>query len=405
MIIQNTPKPFKNDERLYFLHIQKTAGTTFSALLQTYFSAGETCPAYDYLQLFKLSEEQRPAYRYYRGHFGYGLLEYLPQPVRVVTLLRDPIERTLSNLSHIRRYAEHDANRLYHRRNMMTFLKSRHIGIELRNLQTRSLAMPRGGIELYRYWELEDRDLDTAKERLETIAFVGLVERFSESLHLLVYMLGWQPFSTESRLNSAPERFQIADLDNEVIDYLHEINRFDLDLYAFARQLFADRYQAMMAELLERHYEVQMSRHNLIKVSAIKVNMDQPMPGKGWDEFEATGNGRWTNVSDATLDLRLVNDRALQLEFRIITAINQSVLDSFRAYIDDTELALSAVAHPQGGVFLKGTIIPSLINPQRPFTRLRFHTDRVARPCDETPDSTDQRLLGVFISDIRISPA
>jgi hypothetical protein len=139
------------DEQLYFLHIQKTAGTTFTAALDDRFPTQEICPAIIGPELFQLPIESLKNYTLFRGHFGYNLVSILPRKSVVITILRDPVERVLSNIDHIRRYPDHKNHDLLQSGDLITFLKDESSWAEMRNLQTRMVAPP--GTEFVIYEE------------------------------------------------------------------------------------------------------------------------------------------------------------------------------------------------------------------------------------------------------------
>lgn len=93
--------------------------------------------------------------------------------------------------------------------------------------------------------------LARAKRRLEKMAFVGLVERFSESIALLEARVGVKapglcvcnvnPFKEEDarQLSRAPAAAEV--LSSEAKERIVHDNALDVELYAFAQQLFASQ--------------------------------------------------------------------------------------------------------------------------------------------------------------------
>src|SRR5216684_3843830 len=96
---------------LYYLHIPKTAGTTFTAILDRQFSAEQICPAQLWPDLVRIPPERLRQYRLLRGHFYYCVRAVLPPDTCFATLLRDPVERSLSHYSHIMRESGHYLHR------------------------------------------------------------------------------------------------------------------------------------------------------------------------------------------------------------------------------------------------------------------------------------------------------
>jgi hypothetical protein len=236
---------FRRDEAsmrpiVIFLHIGKTAGTTLSAIARrhfppqgvfTYDSAGPGTPAE---QLTALSAERRAELALVLGHMQYGIHEALPGPSTYITLLRDPVERIVSHYRHVLRYSEHRLHAEV-KRSKMTLgeYAGCPISEELDNWQTRCIAggtaLPIGGCT---------RDLlDRAKHNLdEQFAWLGLAERFEESVVLLRRTLGWRrpyyvPLNTANGRREAVAEAVRAEilrwnaLDQELYD--HATARFD----------------------------------------------------------------------------------------------------------------------------------------------------------------------------------
>ena len=93
--------------------------------------------------------------------------------------------------------------------------------------------------------------LESAKARLNRCVFVGLTERFEESLESLVTRFAWKdvprglvlnsaPYTTPKRagseLDSAPTRISRSALDSEASELLHDLTRLDRALYAYAEK-------------------------------------------------------------------------------------------------------------------------------------------------------------------------
>ena len=79
-----------------FLHIPKTAGQSVHAHLALFFEPSEICPARENFQLLPISVSQLRRYRLFSGHLDFSLLDAVPSPRFVFTILRQPIERLLS---------------------------------------------------------------------------------------------------------------------------------------------------------------------------------------------------------------------------------------------------------------------------------------------------------------------
>lgn len=93
----------KDDDIVYYLHIPKTAGTSFIATLDSLFDYNSIYPEKVWHELLKKPPNDLGKYKLIRGHFGYNVLPLLHKKPIYLTMLRDPIERTISQYEHIRR--------------------------------------------------------------------------------------------------------------------------------------------------------------------------------------------------------------------------------------------------------------------------------------------------------------
>lgn len=179
---KNLPEqPLSNQLELISLHIPKTAGTSFRQVLQTVYGdrLSKLDIRNDQLLLddklyFGSALPERTSVIH--GHFFYpNLKQYisLSPDVPIITWLRDPVERVISNYYYLsKRMAEE--------------LQEEEKGLNIRMKMQRSL--------------LEFAQTEFARNRisrfldgieLEALFFVGLVEHYEEDLTLLGRKLSW----------------------------------------------------------------------------------------------------------------------------------------------------------------------------------------------------------------------
>ena len=251
---------------LYYLHIPKTAGTSLISFLDSQFDSSEICPAQLLPNLFGLAKSDLSQYRFFRGHLWHGLNTYLKKDLAYITMLRDPVQRTISWYSHVRR--EPDAYR--HDRvvnenwSLHDFVTDEATNWDLVNAQTLFLAVdldyeklakdPVGyGQAVVREYagRKNDRELlSLAKSRLEQCVFVGLAERMRESLQLLSHTLGLYPRIEERKLNVSANRPSPNTLSGETLAAINRLTELDRELYDWAAPIFEQRFKAMVDSLL-----------------------------------------------------------------------------------------------------------------------------------------------------------
>lgn len=212
------------DRIVIFLHIPKAAGSTLNRVIaQNYppaaiLKAGGKSDA-------ALLDEVTGEVRLIAGHRPFGMHAQLTRPFTYITVLRDPVERVLSQYHFVKRLAEHPL----HRAVASGELSLRDYARQLPDVQTRYLAGS----------STDDAALlEQAKTNLAThFAVAGLTERFDETLVLLQRALGWKvrPFANS---NVSAGRPKSDGNSREDLDAIRECNQLDLALYDFAREHF-----------------------------------------------------------------------------------------------------------------------------------------------------------------------
>ena len=234
---------------LVFVHIPKTAGTTFGTILHHHYR-GE---AFHYLgnAFSRFEEIEVPSddgkVRAASGHITFGLQDRLPATARYVTILRDPVERTLSHYYYlaggrgggfIPPWLAAPSAEL----TLEECLEER--GYIPDNLQTRMLC----GL-VSPYGALPTDALEQAKRNLrERFAYVGTTERFEEFLALVNLELGWPTVAFE-RTRANPDRPSAAEAPAELVRLAERRNGFDRELHAYAGELLAQALDRAGPEL------------------------------------------------------------------------------------------------------------------------------------------------------------
>lgn len=257
-------------QTFYFLHIPKTAGSTFCfSVLPEIFEADRICHAHDYPQLLPMLAEGLEKYRLFRGHFYYFFTRLLPVRPTILTFLRDPVDRVLSLYDHICREPEHfqhaampkppngllDAVRSL--RLLPPSFQVTALACDLDPVRTMDLARVANpqGLDEYSviYNEMIRRvpsrkDLAIACRRLEEMDYVGLVEHYDESLKLASATFGWPPLQCQ-RWNVAPARTLRDEIKPAIVREIVQANELDFELYEFGKALFAKRVEGIAGSL------------------------------------------------------------------------------------------------------------------------------------------------------------
>ena len=88
-------------DRIVHIHVPKTFGTTFNAILESLVWGSHRCPEWHLLKLVDVGVEKVRQYQFFIGHFEYSLFSEIifPKGFIGLTFLRDPVICTVSFLS------------------------------------------------------------------------------------------------------------------------------------------------------------------------------------------------------------------------------------------------------------------------------------------------------------------
>ncbi len=233
-----SPRAEYKDRQFFFLHIPKTAGTSFRLELEQHFDEAFILPNKTLRQeiggyppfsyIADLSQQQFNNFKLISGHYQYReAIERFSQHPLILLMMREPLSRCLSECRHILRHADHDMRAfLPSDPSLIDISKSHEVMHYLANVVSMML-LP---------------DLNESKQLIRNCAFVGIQERMQESSLLLADTFGW-PAGDIPSLNAAPQSQQALAQQLSAI----ELQRFkkilepEYELYNYACELFESR--------------------------------------------------------------------------------------------------------------------------------------------------------------------
>lgn len=262
--------------QIYFLHIPKTAGTSLRKVIEAQFAPEEICPCsvmQELAEVVRRDASELATYPLIAGHMGYTVVSLLPTLPRVITMLRDPVARTISRFNYMRQHVTRSARAPWdHDRfldpdvsidDFLAFEPTRRL---ITNFQVRNLAQDFDLTQTYTDFDgnamtpkmnklfaytstgMSDEDLLTkAKNRLASCEFVGITERFAESVELLCSTFGWEVTADRPFFNASPTSTGLnRPLSKQTLADLHACTSLDAELYVFANEIFEQRYQLVL---------------------------------------------------------------------------------------------------------------------------------------------------------------
>ncbi len=225
---------------LLFLHIPKTAGSTLHSVLSSQFPPDEILtidssdPESSVKEIKALPIEDKMRIKCVRGHMPFGLHAYFPQPATYITFLRDPVDRIISHYYYLQSSPQHYLYEVVTSKHMsLADYATSGISSELLNGQTRLISG-------YEEPTPTTETLALAKENLsKQFSFIGLTERFNDSLVLLARQFGWRNVFYVKR-NVTRGRLRREEIPGKVLSQIMAQNALDWELYTFAKHMFAE---------------------------------------------------------------------------------------------------------------------------------------------------------------------
>ena len=236
-----------NSDVTISIHIPKTGGQTLRKIvMQNYpkesiFTCYPTNPRYSNFQDFvSMEKKERNKYRIFVGHPGFGTHELLEEPFSYFAMMREPVERVLSNYQHIiRNNPSFNGIQVP----IAKFYESKRLLLD--NFQTRMIS---GMNPLF--GQCDENMYEKALENIEKyFSFVGLNEEFDKSVELLADIYGWQ-HTEQEKINITPNKMHMEDLEDEDRELIELYNGLDMKLYDEMVKQFSDRWTQHNAPLI-----------------------------------------------------------------------------------------------------------------------------------------------------------
>jgi hypothetical protein len=255
-------------QRFFFIHVMKTGGSSFTEHIRANFEPDSIFPdktaqsdsifsLFSIQNLLNLPPERTSHIQAYMGHFPYTVTELLTGDFITLTLLRDPVERTISYLKHCKRFHKEYRNlslqeiyedpvcypRFIHDYQTRIFsMTPQDVPKRLTGLAAVWLMSPHRPDLLPAYWdidtsfnriEVDEKRLARAKENLAKVDVLGLTEQFDAFLKIMRKRFNW-------RITSQPKMLASPNMD---VSYalrrrIAEENPMDLAFYEYAQQLY-----------------------------------------------------------------------------------------------------------------------------------------------------------------------
>lgn len=225
-------KKYNLSNKRIFLHIPKTAGNSFITCIYNSFLQKEIYPNYfektilnkgNYLannNLFENYEKRLIEKTWLLGHFDINFARSIWPNAKIYTFLRDPVERIISNIYHLKTKNENFKEIDIH--DILT-----QFGPQMAFQQSRLLG-----------FDIKKRNWNTVKKNIENLHFLGITEQYQRSLNLLNAMESWKGIES---IQSNVGNYSKEEADHSILTRIRSMNIFDNQLYQFAKESFESR--------------------------------------------------------------------------------------------------------------------------------------------------------------------
>lgn len=245
----------KNNYCLVFYHIPKTAGMTFTDVLEKQYGKKHSfhlrgAQKFEDMETYKnMSKSEKMSIDVITGHLSHIMETDIPKKVRYVTFLRDPLQQFISSYNYIKQTEHNPHHSAVKDLDIDGYLKwqvdkkqdsnyARFLGDALPYFRREfgydpDMQKPKEAKEV----------IEKAKKRLEDIEFVFITEEFDEALLVMQKKLKWKKLPVYgARKNTSKGKQK---LDKETIDKIKKIHRYDFELYDMAKKRHAKAIEEM----------------------------------------------------------------------------------------------------------------------------------------------------------------
>lgn len=235
-------------DRYFFMHIPKTAGTTFRASLYNQFSEHEMFPTKTQLNnkihkkiynsdkyLDDLPESVTENVRLLLGHYTFsaGDVFYKENQYFRLTFLRDPIQRVISNIFHLKYIS--NPTKYKH-------LKPEEIfELEPNRFTLAYIKFFNGFSVFHNFKNLTQNSFENSIHNLKKFNFIGISEKYAKSIKLVQAMFNWQLGANKHQNINFQAKKERENLDKNFINKLTSVNELDIEFYRFANEIFKSK--------------------------------------------------------------------------------------------------------------------------------------------------------------------
>ncbi len=234
------------NHKVCFLHVPKAGGTSIGAFFEKFYHAGSVATLLSPHDLMRVPDAEMAGVEFVRSHAIRTAYECFHRDFRTVSLMRHPVQRTISHYQHLRSVAETNPEfARFAGLSLRAFLSREDGRAEVTNFQsslygiegivaTPFLVEPHGCRRFGLIDQLQDkRLLDDALAFLNKVDHVGTLENWSLCLQTICMAMGWPLPSQKQLLQLNKGDGKFGDETKANISEIERLTELDIELYDF----------------------------------------------------------------------------------------------------------------------------------------------------------------------------
>lgn len=269
-------------KKLFYLHIPKTAGTTFNYFLERLVEK-ELCLSHieSHPELSNFNQSQAlMSKKIISGHIAYKRAKKIIHnfdEFKKVTIFREPYQQLSSHLRYVKKLSlPSESERLsVHTDNIkkiVNFIRDVNFNnvkeietfiqwlveedlVLFHNIQTQYLVSNR--------FSESPNILDEAKKTLDDFNYVGISERIVELMAMLSYLEINKSIVMDMKLNENDKLFQLNIENEDIKEAFFPLIKYDLEVYNYARERFINDFHMFCSSLEKESKSIEFSTVDL----------------------------------------------------------------------------------------------------------------------------------------------
>ncbi|MBU2502077.1 sulfotransferase family 2 domain-containing protein [bacterium] len=272
----STPSRAGEQPTAVFIHVPKTGGSTINGIINRQYPRNRIVGVgFNHLasqeRFLAMSPQEKAGVQCLRGHVAFGIQDALPGPYCLVTLLRDPVARFLSEYKHL---AGRGSRVVTYPPEALASLEAHleyRVASNSLNLQTAQISgyLSANIIEGKRLDPLPDDALARALANLEAFDIPGVLDRFDECLLLMKRRLGWRKPVVSIRKNMAVKGARKFTPSTQLREEIARQAAPDLALYRRALELIDQRIAAEGDDFAGELARLRRANHLLFRTQKV----------------------------------------------------------------------------------------------------------------------------------------